>query len=120
MIYGLGSVPDRLSSKFGDASLCQTFDVIQPHSKIRQMFLWGIRGKPKDIIFIIKLRAKCFLLAMVPSWRKSFSLKELVGVRCNLKKLKKHPKIFQHLLIPYKRYKMLYRQMLKHQLHVGL
>jgi hypothetical protein len=46
---------------------------------------------------------------MVFTWRKSFS-KELVGARYNLKKFKKHPKIFQHPLIPYRRYKMLYHQ----------
>jgi hypothetical protein len=84
------------------------FDIRQAHSKIRQMFLCeGIRGKPKDIIFIIKQREKCLSLAIVSSWRKSFSLKESVGVRCNLKKFEKHPKMFQHLLIPYRRYKML-------------
>jgi hypothetical protein len=48
---------------------------------------------------------------MVSSWRKRFSIKELVGVRCNLKKFKKHLTMFQHSLIPYRRYKMLYRQM---------
>jgi hypothetical protein len=68
-------------------------------------------GYPREI----KLRAKCLLLAMVSSWRKSFSLMELVGARCNLKKFKKHQKIFQHPLILYMRYKML-----KHQPHVGL
>jgi hypothetical protein len=88
--------------------------------KSDKYFLWGIRGKLKDIIFIIKLRAKCLSLVMVFSWRKSFSLKESVGARCNLKKFKKHPKMFQHPLIPYRRYKMLYHQMLKHQPHVGL
>jgi hypothetical protein len=72
--------------------------------------LWGVRGKQNDI-FLIKLRAKCLPLAMVSSWRKRFSIKELVGVRCNLKKFKKHLTMFQHSLIPYKRYKMLYRQM---------
>jgi hypothetical protein len=81
--------------------------------------LWGIRGKVKDIIFIIKLRAKCLSLTMVSSWRKSFSLNELVGARCNLKKFKKQPKKFHHLLIPCTRYKMLYRQMLMHQPHIG-
>jgi hypothetical protein len=45
---------------------------------------------------------------MVSSWRKSFSLKKLVGARYNLKKFNKHPKIFQHPLISYRRYKMLY------------
>jgi hypothetical protein len=61
--------------------------------------LWGIRVKPKDIIFIIKMREKCLSLAMVSSWRKSFSLKELVGARCNLKKFNKQLKMFQHPLI---------------------
>jgi hypothetical protein len=62
--------------------------------KLDKYFSVGIQGKPKDFIFIIKLRAKYLLLTMVSSWRKSFSLKELVGARCNLKKFKKHPKIF--------------------------
>jgi hypothetical protein len=49
--------------------LCRTFDVRQAHSKIRQIFLCGgIRGKLKDIIFIIKKRAKYLSLAMVSSW----------------------------------------------------
>jgi hypothetical protein len=88
--------------------------------KSDKCFLWGIRGKPNNIIFIIKLMAKRLSLTMVYSWRKSFSLKELVGARCNFKKFKKHPKMFQHPLIPYMGYKMLYCQMLKHQPHVGL
>jgi hypothetical protein len=55
----------------GMCGLCQTFDVRQAHSKIRQIFhCGGIRGKPKDIIFIIKPRAKCLSLTMVSSWRR--------------------------------------------------
>jgi hypothetical protein len=53
MIYGLGSIPDCLSLKFGDVRLM---------SNVSNISLWGIRGKPKDIIFIIKLRAKCLSL----------------------------------------------------------
>jgi hypothetical protein len=61
--------------------------------------LWGIRGKSKLIISIIKLRAKCLALTMVSSWRKNFSLKEVVGAKCDLKKFNKHSKMFQHPLI---------------------
>jgi hypothetical protein len=71
-------------------------------------FVGYLRETKGYYFFIIKLRAKCLSLTMVFSWRKSFSLKELVGARCNLKKFKKHPKMFQHPLIPYRRYKMLY------------
>jgi hypothetical protein len=80
--------------------------------------LWGIQEKPKDIIFIIKQMAKCLLLAVVSSWRKSFYLKELMGARCNMKTFEKHWNMFQHSLIPYRRYKMLCNQMLKP--HIGL
>jgi hypothetical protein len=68
----------------------------------------GIIAKSKNIIFTIKQMAKCLSFTMVSSSRKNISLKELVGARCNLKKFKKHPKMFQHPLIPYRRYKMLY------------
>jgi hypothetical protein len=36
-------------------------------SKLDKYFFVGYRGKPKDIIFIIKLRAKCLSLTMVSS-----------------------------------------------------
>jgi hypothetical protein len=62
--------------------------------KSEKCFFVGYPKELKDIIFIIKLRAKCLPLAMVSSWRKRFSLKELVGAMCNLKKFKKHPKMF--------------------------
>jgi hypothetical protein len=57
-------------------------------------FCGGIRGKPKDIVFIIKLKAKCLSLAMVSSWRKSFVSKEVSESKVQLEKFKKHPKIF--------------------------
>jgi hypothetical protein len=44
---------------------------------------------------------------MVYSWRKSSALKELVGARCNLRKFKKHWKMFQHPLIQCRGYKIL-------------
>jgi transposase InsO family protein len=114
MRYELESILDYLSSKFGDVRHMSTFDVRQAHSKIRQKFLCGVSKGNQRIFFIIKLRAKCLSLAMVSSWRKCFSLNELVGAKCNLKKFKKHLKIFHHPPIPYRRYRMLYRQMLKH------
>jgi hypothetical protein len=88
--------------------------------KLDKCFFVGYPRETKGYYFITKLRAKCLSLTMVSSWRKSFSMKELVGARCNLKKFKKHPKMFQHPPILYWRYKMLYHQMLKHQPHVGL
>jgi hypothetical protein len=47
-------------------------------------------------------------------------LSKVVGAKCNLEKFEKHRKMFQYSLIPYKRYKMLYHQMLKHHPHIGL
>jgi hypothetical protein len=92
---------------------CLMSDKLTPKSD--KYFFVGYPRETKGYYFIIKLRTKCLSLAMVSSWRKSFSLKELVGARCNLKKFKKHLKMFQHPLIPCRRYKMLYCQMLKHQ-----
>jgi hypothetical protein len=54
--------------------------------------LWGIRGKPKDIIFIIKLRAKCLSLEMVSSWRKSFFSKGVGGSKVQLEEIQEIPK----------------------------
>jgi hypothetical protein len=82
--------------------------------KSDKYFFVGYPRETKAFYFYNKKEAKCFSLAMVSAWRKCFSLKELVGARRNLKKFKKHPTMFQHPLIPYRRYKMLYRQMLKH------
>jgi hypothetical protein len=53
-------------------------------------------------------------------FEKEYLSKELLGARCNLKKFKKHLKMFQHPLILYRRYKILYNQKLKHQPHIGL
>jgi hypothetical protein len=85
MRYGLGSVLYCLSAKFGDVMLmsnvwCQTSS-LQNQTNVS---LCGISGKPKDIIFIIKLRAKCFSLAMVSLWRKSISLTEFHPCMCGL------------------------------------
>jgi hypothetical protein len=44
--------------------------------KSDKCFFVGYPRETKDIIFIIKLRAKCLLLVMVSSWRKGFYLKE--------------------------------------------
>jgi hypothetical protein len=93
-------------------------DKLTPKSD--KYFFVGYPRETKGYYFYNKAEDKVFLLAMVSLWRKNFSLKELVGARCNLKKFKKHPKMFQHPLIPYKRYKILYHQMLKHQPHIGL
>jgi hypothetical protein len=85
-------------------------------AKLDKCFFVGYPKETKGYYFYNKAEK----LVMVSSWRKSFSLKELVGARCNLKKFKKYPKMFQYPLIPYRRYKMLYHYMLKHQPHIGL
>jgi hypothetical protein len=87
-------------------------DKLTPKSD--EYFFVGYPRETKGYYFYNNEDGKCFALAMVFTWRKCFSLKELVGAMSNMKKFKKHPKIFQHPLIPYRRYKMLYRQMLKH------
>jgi hypothetical protein len=87
-------------------------DKLTPKSD--KCFFVGYPRKIKGYYFYNKLRAKCLSLTMTSLWRKNFSLKELVGATCNLKKFKKHPKMFQHPLILYRRYKVLYSQMLKH------
>jgi hypothetical protein len=71
---------------------CLMSDKLIPKSD--KCFFVGYPRETKGYYFYNKVEGKCLSLAMVSSWRKSFSLKELVGVRCNLKKFKKHPKIF--------------------------
>jgi hypothetical protein len=68
MRYALESVLDCLSSKFGAVRsmsniCCQTSSL---KNQIN-IYLWGIRGKPKDIISVIKLREKYFSVVMVSS-----------------------------------------------------
>jgi hypothetical protein len=60
------------------------------NQKSEKYFFVGYPRETKGYFFIIKLRAKCLSLVMVSSWRKSFSLKDLVGARCDLNKFKKH------------------------------
>ena len=62
----LGNIPDCLSSKFGDVRLisnvwCQ----INSLQNLTSVSLWGIQGKPNDIILIIKLRAICLWIVEV-------------------------------------------------------
>jgi hypothetical protein len=71
---------------------CLMLDKLTPKSN--KCFFVGYLRETKGYYFYNKVEGKVLLLAMVSSWRKSFSLKELVGARCNLKKFKKHPKIF--------------------------
>jgi hypothetical protein len=71
---------------------CLMSDKLTPKSD--KCFFVGYLRETKGYYFYNKVEGKVLLLAMVSSWRKSFSLKELVGARCNLKKFKKHPKIF--------------------------
>jgi hypothetical protein len=87
--------------------------------KSDKCFFVGYPRETKGYYFYNKAEGKVFVARNGVFMEKDF-LKELVGARCNLKKFKEHPKVFQHLLIPYKRYKMLYCQILKHQPHVGL
>jgi hypothetical protein len=54
----------------------------------------GYPRETKGYYFYNKAEGKILSLPMVSSWRKSFSLKDLVGARYNLKKFKKHLKMF--------------------------
>jgi hypothetical protein len=59
-------------------------------SKLDKCFFVGYPREIKGHYFYNKLRAKYLSLAMMSSMRKGFFLKELVGVRWNLKKFKKY------------------------------
>src|SRR4051812_13862063 len=50
------------------------------------VFSWGIRGKPWVTTSTTEKRAKCLSLGTGSSLRKSFSVGESVGARCNSKK----------------------------------
>jgi hypothetical protein len=91
MIYGLGSVPDRLSSKFGDVSLCQTFDVIQPHSKIRQMFFVGYPRETKGYYFYNKAEGKVFLARNGAFMEKEFLFKGVSRSKVQLEETQETP-----------------------------
>src|SRR5215216_5348172 len=74
-------VVKHLSSDFSRTSL-------QP-SRI-SVFSLGIRGKPWVTTSTTEKRAKCLLLGTVSSLRKSFSVGESVGARCNSKKFERY------------------------------
>jgi hypothetical protein len=61
--------------------------------KSDKCFFVGYPRESKGYYFYNKAEGKCLSLAMMSLWRKSFSLKELVGARCNLKKFEKHPNV---------------------------
>jgi hypothetical protein len=65
------------------------FDVRQAHSKIRQIFLSGYLRETKGYYFYNKIEEKVFV-----AHNGVFLEKELVGASCNLKKFKKHLKMF--------------------------
>jgi hypothetical protein len=69
-------------------------------------FVWYIR-ETKGYYFYNIAKGKVFVARNDVFMEKEFLYR--VGVRCNLKKFKKHPKMFHHPLIPYRRYKILYR-----------
>jgi hypothetical protein len=80
----------------------------------------GYSRETKWYYFYNKAEGKVFVARNGVFMDKEFLSKRVCGSKVQLEELKKHPKMFQHPLIPYKRYKMLYRQILKHQPHVGL
>jgi hypothetical protein len=88
--------------------------------KLGKYFFVGYLREAKGYYFYNKAKGKVFVTRNGVFMEKEFLSKELVGARCNLKKFKKHPIMFQHPLILYRRYMMLYQQMLKHQPHIGL
>jgi hypothetical protein len=92
----------------------------KPTPKSDKYFFVGYLNETKGYYFYNKAESKVFVAHNGVFMGKSFWLKELVGARYNLKKFKKHLKLFQNPLIPYRKYKIFYRQMLKHQPHVGL
>jgi hypothetical protein len=70
MRYGLGNVLVCLSSVWGCDAYVKHLMLKKSLQTQTNVSLWGIRGKPKDIILIIKQRAKCLLLTMVSFWRR--------------------------------------------------
>jgi hypothetical protein len=71
---------------------CFILDKLTPKSD--KCFFVGYLRETKGYYFYNKAVGKVFIAHNGVFMEKSFSLKELVGARCNLKKFKKHPKMF--------------------------
>jgi hypothetical protein len=67
--------------------------------KSDRCFFVGYPRETKGYYFYNKAEGKVFIACNGAFLEKEFLLKELVRARCNLKKFKKHPKMFQHPLI---------------------
>jgi hypothetical protein len=77
---------------FGDVRLCQTFDVRQAHSKIRQMFLCGISEGNQRILFYNKAEDKLFVARNGVFLEIEFLFKGVSGSKMQLEENQETPK----------------------------
>jgi hypothetical protein len=93
-------------------------DKLTPKSD--KYFFVGYPRETKGYYFYNKDEGKVFVAHNGVFMEKEFLSKGVSGSKVQLEEIQKTPKMFQHPLIPYRWYKMLYHQMLKHQPHIGL
>jgi hypothetical protein len=93
-------------------------DKLTPKSE--KCFFVGYPKKTKGYYFYNKAEGKVFVARNGVFMEKEFLSKGVSGSKVQLEEIQETPENVSHPLIPYRRYKMLYRQMLKHLPHVGL
>jgi hypothetical protein len=88
--------------------------------KSDKYFFVGYLRETKGYYFYNKAEGKVFVARNGVFMKKEFLSKGVSGSKVQLEEIQKHPKMFYHPLILYKRYKILYCHMFKHQPYIGL